>query len=378
MAPTACLGPRPYIDAAYRDWQKAVPPHASQRIFQVFLIGDAGAATTSSPVLRLLRAHLDKADSLGAVVFLGDNLYCCGMPDSGAVGRAEAEGTLRAQIKATRGFSGRVVFIPGNHDWNRSRPGGRASLARQEAFIEAALPEQGNAFLPDDGLPGPTAVRLNDNLTLVTLDTEWWLEQPIRQLDERTTSDPTDAAFFVSLRQMIAEHQGEQLLIVGHHPIYSNGRHAGHRSPWLHLFPFTAAWQHAYLPLPLLGSLYVWVTGGSNRLQDLSGKRYRTLRDSLEQIFATHDGNLIYAAGYEHNLQVFERRGQHFVISGAGSKSPDYVAKSNQATFTDAAPGFMCLAYYRDGSVWLTVTVLDERNLAGRIAFQQQLNGHRG
>src|SRR5690606_22893879 len=101
------------------------------------------------------------------------------------------------------------------------------ALARQEAFVEAAL-DRGNTFLPDDGFPGPTAVELADGLALVIVDTQWWLadERPFGDTGTYDLDEPTD--FLLEFQDVLYRYRDHDLLVVGHHPLFSNGEHAGY------------------------------------------------------------------------------------------------------------------------------------------------------
>jgi len=70
----------------------------------LFFIGDAGAPAAppdSEPVLVALRAAVATAPR-PVVVFLGDNVYPRGLPDSADAGRPEAERRLGAQLAVLR------------------------------------------------------------------------------------------------------------------------------------------------------------------------------------------------------------------------------------------------------------------------------------
>ena len=86
--------------------------------------------------------------------------------------------------------------------------------------------------------------------------------------------------------------------------------------------------------------------------EDMSHPRYRVLRRSLLRIFRKYN-NLIYAAGHDHNLQYFHYRQNHYIVSGAGSKTA-YVKKGGRATFTHEHTGFFVLDFY-PSETWLRV-----------------------
>ena len=56
----------------------------------LFLIGDAGAPSEDEPVLAALEQMVRATPEPKYLVYLGDNIYPRGLPDSGAIGREEA------------------------------------------------------------------------------------------------------------------------------------------------------------------------------------------------------------------------------------------------------------------------------------------------
>ncbi|MEO0560456.1 MAG: metallophosphoesterase, partial [Bacteroidota bacterium] len=179
-----------------------------EETFRVLLVGDAGAPQTdgSDPLLATLRHHAMQAGPNSATIFLGDNIYPNGLPPVENPRRAEAEARLRSQLDAVADAPGRVFFIPGNHDWRHSREGGRAQLLEQEAFVESVLGE--GSFLPSDGFPGPVEVELAEDLTLLAIDTEWWLgvhERGEGQDPESGASIGADEDFLIELVEAIED-----------------------------------------------------------------------------------------------------------------------------------------------------------------------------
>ncbi|MFK7845906.1 MAG: BamA/TamA family outer membrane protein [Rhodothermales bacterium] len=378
----SCTATKPYVADEFRDWETTQIPPDSELTYKVFLIGDAGGSpeNDSSPGLKLLSEKLKGVGKDAAVIFLGDNLYCCGLPDSASENRAFSEGRLRAQMDVVKPFEGRVVFVPGNHDWNNAKDGGLAALARAEAYIESYL-DRGNVMRPDNGFPGPDEIKLTDRVKLIVLDTEWWLTRFERGAGEYDDFDiEEEGDFLIALDEVIKNNNKDDLLIVGHHPIYSNGRHAGRFPPKSHLFPLTEKYKNAYIPLPVIGTLAQLYLRYVGSRQDLANRHYRSLTSALLRVFDGHE-SIIYASGHEHSLQYFSGAKQNFIVSGSGSKST-YAAPGGKADFTYAAQGFSTLNYYHDGSVWMTMWAVDEdhgegsgENSAGKMVFRTQIKG---
>ncbi|HJY12051.1 MAG TPA: metallophosphoesterase, partial [Flavobacterium sp.] len=112
----------------------------------LFLVGDAGNADEEQALqtLELLHQKLKKANKKSTLVFLGDNIYPKGFPaDKNDSEKALAETKLTNQLKLTKGFKGKTIVIPGNHDWYSGIKG----LENQADFVTKYLNDK-KAFLP--------------------------------------------------------------------------------------------------------------------------------------------------------------------------------------------------------------------------------------
>src|SRR2546423_1178291 len=105
--------------------------------YSIFLIGDTGDEDSlrKGSNFALLKSSLVKADTNSCLIFLGDDIYPRGMPDSGNVERKIAEARISTEIALSRNFKGRVFFIPGNHDWDQGRPDGWDRIKNETEFI---------------------------------------------------------------------------------------------------------------------------------------------------------------------------------------------------------------------------------------------------
>src|SRR6266581_2306754 len=171
----------------------AAPPAPPAEIdLTLFLIGDAGAPAMppdSEPVFMALRAAAASAPH-PVIVFLGDNVYPSGMPDSAAPTRAAAERALMQELRVVRASGARGFLVPGNHDWDGMQPGVWDAIRRHVRFIAAA--GGGPALLPAGGCPGPAVVDVGQVVRLVALDTQWWLQEGPKPAGP-TSSCPTSS-----------------------------------------------------------------------------------------------------------------------------------------------------------------------------------------
>lgn len=342
--------------------EQSQQPNDSQRIYSVFLVGDGGDASLNplEPSLSVLKEQLQQAGEQSAVVFLGDNAYPHGLPPKNQRRRSKVEQHLQAQFKAVESYAGKVVFVAGNHDWKSSGRKGLEYVQRQERFVEKSL-DRGNVFLPDEGLPGPAVVKVgNENiqLSIIALNTQWWLH-PHNKPGAETDSafEATSEQATQKLRAAVTDDMADNVLVVGHHPMYSNGINGGKFPLKTHLIP------------PVGGSLYVLYRNLFGTAQDITSTKYSHVKEQLTSVFRERDG-LIYASGHDHNLQYMtfgdERRNQYYIVSGSASVT-SYVRAPESPDFGIQQKGFAVLHYYKNG-IWIEFW-----NEKGKRLFEQQL-----
>lgn len=314
-------------------------------VYSVYLIGDAGAATLDprEPILEVLQKQLMKTGEHSSVIFLGDNIYPDGLPPEESEEYQRAEIRVLSQLKTVEDYPGRIVFVPGNHDWQSSGPEGLQWLKRQEEYIESYL-NRGNVFLPDDGLPGPVAIELAKkgeypnlyfDIQLITLDTHWWLHRHDKLLEEGVKNEEKQKRKILqSLEEIIDNNLEDEIVVASHHPLFSFGRHGGKFPASTHLLP------------PVFGSLYVAYRNIRGYPQDIA--RYDDLKNGLLKSMEGKDG-LIFASGHEHSLQFIPYRNgqnrQYQLVSGSASK-PSFVKKSSGENITYRGEGFIAIHYF--------------------------------
>jgi hypothetical protein len=365
-----------YINKEDGDPFALEPPPKDDLLYRVFLLGDAGAPSldVQEPTLKLFQSFAEVAGERSAALFLGDNIYLNGLPDSTHARREFYEQRIIEQLKTVENFPGRVVFIPGNHDWDDGEPGGWEAIQRQERFVEEYL-DRGNTFLPDNGFPGPVTLklmdktedtRLREDIRLIVLDTQWWLHKYEKPYGDTGDYDLRDAGdFLIELEDILRKQSKDFLLIAAHHPIITHDNHGGYLHPGVHLKP------------PVFGSFYAIYRRVFGLEQDVNHHGYSKMAKTLRDIFHAQElEDLIYASGHSHGLQYHRDEGNrlnhHYLISGSGSKQ-SYIARGRGAEFTYGSKGFITVQYYADGSVWMEAWAPEGDGSTGELLYRNQL-----
>ena len=353
----ACArAPGPALEPALR--QATLTDSIAEPDLRIFLIGDAGGSERN-PVLTSLGLDLRRDGARSLVLFLGDNVYPSGLPDSASSRFPAAERRLRAQMDVVRSAGARAVFLPGNHDWGRrGKTAGRA-LLREAAYV-TRVGGPSIVVLPEPACPGPSVLDLMPSVRVVLLDTEWWLRTPA----QRGTFTPSSCKVsenevLASLRSALSSAGARRVIVAGHHPLVSGGPH-GSRLGWSdQLFPLRDAWEPLWVPLPVVGSVYQLGRWAGRSAQDLGSPPYRRMRLALEGVFAAAPP-LVYASGHEHNLQVLRGpAGGYRLVSGAGTYDhASRVSYEESTTFARSASGYMRLDVWDDGPVRLNVVLV--------------------
>lgn len=311
-----------------------------------YLVGDAGNAemNASTKGLEILEKEITKASKNSTLLFLGDNVYPLGIPKKGAKEYPLAKHRIKTQTDIAKNFKGSTYFIPGNHDWYHGLDG----LKRQEKLVEQALGK--NTFLPENGCP-LERVKVSKDIDMIIIDTQWYLTNWDRHPKMNDNCEiKTRAKFFDELEGLIKKARGKTTIIAMHHPMFTQGPHAGIYSFKSHMSP-----------IPIVGTLKNILrktTGVSNA--DQQNKRYNELKKRIVTL-SQHNDKTIFVSGHEHSLQYLVQDNIPQIVSGSGSKvNPTKL--SNGGQFAYGKQGFAKLMVYKDGSSKVEFFSLDDQN----------------
>ncbi len=308
-----------------------------------YLIGDAGGDKDggSTYALDAFKKVLDTVSTKESqAIFLGDNIYDEGLPKKDSPDRKDAEQKLEAQLATVKNFKGKVLFIPGNHDWYS---GGVEGVKRQEKYIEDALNDN-EAFQPENGCPIEMK-EISDDVELMIIDTQWYLEDWDKNPNINDKCEiKSREALFLEIENEFKKNNEKTILVVMHHPMYTNGIHGGKYGFRKQLYP-----TQGNFPLPILATLVTQVRSqGGVSIQDRYNKRYNELMKRIE-VLATDTDKVIFASGHEHSIQYIENDNIKQIVSGAGAKN-SAASLGDNGLFSYGGQGFAVLDIYEDES----------------------------
>lgn len=315
----------------------------------LFFIGDTGKDTIPSEALYLLEFEAKQIRN-STVVFLGDNVYPSGNAKNDMANSA-ASRILLNQLNLFDEIDGQLYITSGNHDWANGKPRGYSNLQAQEALVKEWRNQHINiqnplVYYPANGNPGPDIVDVYDNVQLIFLHSQAFLQQSLPSEVRKMRADA-----FGQIDSMLAQAAllKKYVIIAAHHPVLSNGKHAATLQPWRFLIQYT--------PLQIFG------LAGLNQVikQNIRHPRYKRYAKQLMQTISKYE-NVVYITGHDHNMQHFIHDLNHYIISGSGSKMERVSFYFHQARMMeDRKLGYIRLSINEEGELRLAAHSVQSR-----------------
>lgn len=313
---------------------------------RIILIGDAGEQKHDvHPALEFLKKNFT-LDKRSTVVFLGDNIYPKGLPPVSAANYAAKKQILDSQINIIAGTEASAYFIAGNHDWMQGRRNGYRQLLNQYRYIQSRNLPNVN-FVPDSACPGPQEISLSENITLVVIDSQWWLHRYDKPAAGSGCPCNTESGMLSRLEEIVDRNKQKLLVFASHHPFITFGKHGGYFKLKQHIFPLTDLHPALYIPLPVAGSLYPLIRTLFRSVQDTRHPVYKSFSGRVDSILNRHP-NCIRASGHEHNLQFISQHNHNYIVSGSGAKKTS-VKKDDRLIFSSSKNGFVIIEVTDNG-----------------------------
>ncbi len=215
-------------------------------------------------------------------------------------------------LEPLKKFKGNIIFVPGFNEWeNRNQD--------KIDDLEKALQDANEKIqvLPNDGCPIESE-EINDDFVLITVDSQWYLEDWDDFPEMNTGCDiKTREQFFIEFKDELKDNFGKTKIVALHHPVISNTR---------------------------LG--FINTIGGFTP-QSFKSEIQRVFRGRLETLAKQFD-DVIFVSGNDRNLQYLEDGNLPQIISGAAAATQ--YAKARGESFASEEKGYAKLVIFKDGS----------------------------
>lgn len=342
-------------------------PDSKKPIHTFFVAGGLGTETPeANPELqKLLKSYLDKANKKSTLLYTGDYI-----PNN--ADKKTREAFIKAQVDIAKDFKGKTVFVPGHHEWSSNN-------TKEIEWVENYLKDndiQGFEVQPNNVCP-LEYVEVNETLDILYVDSNWFDTNwdHVQGINEKCTDINTKRRFNEEFESYIKDSRGKNLLIVMHHPIFSNGKYAGNNT-----------FLESITPLPIVGTVVNEVIdlGGFSK-QRLSSHRYNYLRTTISSLAQDND-RVTIVSGHEESLQYLASDNIRQIISGSlGSRTGTRISNGTIANiggsldfdgkFTYGEKGFAVINYYEDGSSdvkFVTTKDTHDFDLNGKFPEKEQ------
>ena len=337
VALTSCATYKPQSKIAEKEKTSSKNP-----VHTFFVAGGLGTETPeANPELqKLLKSYLDKANKNSTLLYTGD--YTAKKGD-----KSTNEAFIRAQIELARDFKGNTVFIPGHHEWSSKDT---KKIEWVEDYLKANTIK--NVEVQPSNVCPLEYVEIDETLDILYVDSNWFETNwdHIDGMNKKCTDINTKRRFNEEFESYIKDSRGKNLLIVMHHPIFSNGKYAG-KSTFL----------ESITPLPIVGTIInEMIHLGGFSEQQFSSLRNTYLRNTISSLVQDND-RVTIVSGHEESLQYLTSKNIRQIISGSlGSRTGTKISKGTIANiggsldfegkFTYGEKGFTVINYYEDGT----------------------------
>ena len=237
---------------------------------------------------------------------------------------------LDHQLELISNFKNDAFFLPGNQEW---WPNGHRGVKDLEKYIQKNSTAK---FYPDDSEPIKKH-NMGENITLITVDSQWFLEDWNRDTYVNDNSVITNRTlFFLEFENQIKKAQGKIKLIAIHHPIVTNTRQG------------------------------LWSNVGGFGTQDFQSKQYRKLRNRLKTIARGTD-DIIFISGHDKNFQFFDGNVPQIISAAAGKV--EAVKNAAPGNFSASKNGYARLDITSKGKV--TIHFIGLENGVSKTLFSK-------
>ena len=351
-------------EAPVEDLTSEAPPTGSLD-YSTFLVGDLGDNYARGlTTLEAMVEAMPKEKKQSSLLLLGNVTGKDGLRQNN---NDDEVAHLDALIDRLQRVPGSIYYTAGEYELGSDGQFNR--LERLEKYFKKHS-EKKVHFMPNKACSGPDDEELADGIGLIGVNTAWYMADWNRDDEVSEGCDYTNRdAMTFALADEIKGYRDQVKIVMMHHPLQANGNRGGQYSLRQHLFPLTDLIPGAYVPLPVVGSIFRLIQGVGGGPQDVNSLRYqnfvRKVKTGIDD-----EVNVVFVSGHEHNMMLVHEKEYMQVVAGSGSVRGPGVG-GNDANFVQGAVGYSRLDFYNDGSVYVGFYTVDENGQAQRSFYRR-------
>jgi Omp85 superfamily domain len=234
----------------------------------------------------------------------------------------------------------KIIFIPGDRDWDNSGEDGWKQVRKLEKEIESWADER--VLWPlNKACPGPKWIELNAHTGLVVFNSQWFNhphEKPVSESGKCKIATLGD--FMEEFEDLIDENDNKNIIVGSHFPLISHGNYGGNYSlkDWI-------------FPIPIVSGMVTSFHQNVGNAYDISNERFHDVRYAVGN--SIYQGKAsIYISGHEKNQQVLSVKDKYLINSGNLEKG-EFAANFGHSIISTSAGGVMVLDFQKEGGVFV-------------------------
>ncbi|NND88105.1 MAG: hypothetical protein HKM28_02535, partial [Flavobacteriaceae bacterium] len=294
-----------------------------------YIAGGMGNKANNVTMLTRLSEELQNASENSTLLWVGDYTLENTPPNEAN------KQLLKKQLSLLNNFEGYTYFVPGDYEWSSRK-------TKEIEWVEDHIKDNDleNVEVEPNNVCPLEYREITEDLSVLFVDSQWYIANwdRVEDINRKCTDIVTRRRFIEELEGYIKDTRGKNLVIVMHHPIFSNGMYAAH-----------------------------YMGGASPK--KVFFERYRDLQIQVSALVQELDRATI-VSGHEESLQLLTSGKTRQIISGSLSDAAPTKRSSAKITavggeleyegkFTYGEEGYAKLMYFQDGSSQVTFVTKD-------------------
>ncbi|WP_168797400.1 metallophosphoesterase [Neolewinella litorea] len=360
---TQCADYRLHVEDDEELTSEVAPTGALQ--YSTFMVGDLGYDYSRGlTTLETMIDEMPQGEEASSLLLLGDIVGRQGLKKNA---EENDQAYIDQLISRLQRVPGQVYYTPGENEIGGD--GQFSRLERLEEYFDDNSKKKVR-FMPNNACSGPDDKELYEGIGLIGINTAWYLANWNRDEEVSEGCDFTNRdAMTFALADEIKGYRDQVKIVMMHHPLQSNGNRGGQYSVRQHLFPLADAIPGAYVPLPVVGSVFRLIQGVGGGAQDVNSLLYQQFIRKVEAGI-DDEVNVIFVSGHEHNLMLNHEEEYINIVAGSGSTRGPAVG-GNDANYVQGEVGYSRLDFYDDGSVYVGFYTVDEEGEQQRTYYRR-------